>query len=130
MKTKNKQDFDIDDMAIDGFVFYRSYFEAIKMLSAKNQHMLYNSITNYALNKEEPVSLPTKTLAVFKVIKPNLDANRRKYLKKAKSKSQALQRDTTSPIEDEFVEKVPLPKKEIESKNDNNNLDVEESDFI
>ena len=110
MKENNKQQ---KENAIEGFVFYISYFEAIGTLSSKNQLIAYEAIAKYAFYGEEVADLPVRVLAIFKMAKPNIDANRRKYLAKKKRKSQTNQEST--PIQGDYIEKVSLPKKEDRS---------------
>ncbi len=92
------------ETSVNGFLFYRSYFEAIETLSNKKQLIAYRALAKYALNGEEEKDLPPNVLAILKIAMPNLDANRRKYLKKLK----------TNPKETlaVFEEGVSLPKKE------------------
>lgn len=61
----------------DSFVFYRSFFEAICELPKKDRLPLFNSICDYALNGVEP-ELSGTSSAVFKLLKPQIDANNRK----------------------------------------------------
>ena len=66
------------------FVFYRSFADAIgKLSSSKMKLLLYQAIINYALNMEEPsfegCSKANILEALWLTIKPQLDANHRKY---------------------------------------------------
>ncbi|MBQ1293888.1 MAG: hypothetical protein IIY21_07595 [Clostridiales bacterium] len=62
----------------DGFVFYRSFFESFSDLSKKDKLVLFDALCNYALNDIEPelVGVPA---AIFKLLKPQVDANNRRY---------------------------------------------------
>lgn len=62
----------------DGFVFYRSFFESFSDLSKKDKLLLFDALCNYALNDIEPelVGAPS---AIFKLLKPQVDANARRY---------------------------------------------------
>lgn len=63
----------------DSYVFYRSFFEAINCLPKEERLQVYEAITNYALDQTEPeLSGPAKS--VFILVKPQLQANYRKYL--------------------------------------------------
>ena len=62
----------------DSFVFYRSFFESFDGLSKKDKLLLFDAICNYALNDIEP-QLGGVPLAMFKLLKPQLDANNRRY---------------------------------------------------
>lgn len=59
-------------------VFYRSFYEAIKELPYEIQGEIYNAIFDYSLNgNTNELSGVAKT--IFILIKPQLDANQRKY---------------------------------------------------
>lgn len=62
----------------DSFIFYRSFFEAAKTLKQKEKLKLFESICDYALNDAE-ISLDGAAEGMFKLLKPQLDANTRKY---------------------------------------------------
>lgn len=62
----------------DGFVFYRSFFESFSDLSKKDKLLLFDALCNYALNDIEP-ELSGTTAAIFKLLKPQVDANNRRY---------------------------------------------------
>ena len=55
----------------DSYVFYRSFFDAIKKLSTKERLAAYETLMYYALDK---VSI------IFLMAKPQLDANTKKYI--------------------------------------------------
>ncbi len=65
-------------MQRDSFIFYRSFFEAAVPLQSKDKLALFEAITNYALNGSLP-DLPPIAKAMFTLIKPQLDANQKKY---------------------------------------------------
>lgn len=62
----------------DGFVFYRSFFECFEDLSKKDKLILFDALCNYALNDVEP-ELTGVPAAIFKLLKPQVDANNRRY---------------------------------------------------
>ena len=62
----------------DSFIFYRSFFESFEGLSKKDRLILFEAVCNYALNDIEP-ELNGISLAIFKLLKPQLDANIRRY---------------------------------------------------
>jgi len=84
-------------MARDSFIFYRSFYEAISELPKENQADTYNAIMQYALNQEE-IELTGIPKAIFSLVKPQLDANYKKYEngKQKKSKTEAKQKQTES----------------------------------
>ena len=62
----------------DSFVFYESFYLAISELSAAQQSKIFQAICRYALYGEEP-ELKGASAAVFKLVKPQIDANNRRY---------------------------------------------------
>jgi len=95
----------------NSFVFYHSYFEAIETLSRRDRLIAYEAITKYALYGEEAKELPNRVLGIMVMAKPNIDAAHKNYLRRMKSTSQKNKRDTFAPIDEEPIEKVPLPLK-------------------
>lgn len=65
-------------MERESFVFYRSFYEAIKELPAENQANVYNALFEYSFNNVE-VELSGVEKAVFLLMKPQVDANQKKY---------------------------------------------------
>lgn len=59
-------------------IIYRSFYEAIKDLPTEEGGKVWNAIYAYGLDGEE-TELTGISSTVFKLIKPQLDANRRKY---------------------------------------------------
>jgi len=59
------------------FTFYRSYFEAVKELNKREATAVLMAVCAYALDEEEP-QLSGIARAVFSLIKPTLDAGRKK----------------------------------------------------
>ncbi|MEO2052730.1 MAG: DUF6291 domain-containing protein [Allomuricauda sp.] len=70
-------------------VFYRSFFEAIEGLPEVNQLNLYRAIFNYSLNFQDPELSGLEVLA-WTLIKPQLDANMKKYLDGCKGASHGI----------------------------------------
>ena len=86
-------------MARDSFIFYRSFYEAIKEVPAEAQLQIYKAISIYALEQEE-IELSGIAKAIFSLVKPQLDANYKKYEngKQTKSKIKAKNKQTESKI--------------------------------
>lgn len=61
----------------DGFLFYRSFYEAIHSLPKKDRLSAYEALIEYALDGTTP-NLSGAPAAVFTLAKPNIDASRRK----------------------------------------------------
>lgn len=62
----------------DGYVFYRSFAEALEDLDDKTFRQVVTDMTWYALDGREPEGTGIAS-AVFKLIKPQIDANNRRY---------------------------------------------------
>jgi len=62
----------------ESLIFYRSFYEAIKELNFEQQWEIYNSIFQYWLDFIEP-KLKWISKTIFTLIRPQLDANIRKY---------------------------------------------------
>jgi len=69
----------------DSFIFYRSFFEATKTLNTEQAADLYYAICSYALDREE-LELDNIQKALFSLIKPQLDANHKKWENGCKKK--------------------------------------------
>lgn len=59
----------------DSFIFYRSFYEAIKKVkSPEDREAILMAIAGYALDAEEP-QLQYPLDMIFELIKPQIDAN-------------------------------------------------------
>lgn len=80
----------------DGFVFYRSFYESFEDLSKKDKLVLFEALCNYALNDIEPELVGTPS-AIFKLLKPQVDANNRRYENGKKGGRPKQNQDETKP---------------------------------
>jgi hypothetical protein len=62
----------------DSFIFYRSFLKSIQHLDPNEQLELFHAIVCYGLDQDEP-EMSRYVRAVWESIKPQLDANQRKY---------------------------------------------------
>lgn len=62
----------------DSFVFYRSFYEAIKEVPKKHRSVIYEAVFEYVFDAQEP-SLSGVPSAMWKLIKPQLDASAKRY---------------------------------------------------
>lgn len=62
----------------DSFVFYRSFFEALKGMDKESQADCLMAIADYALNDTEPTLSPSVRM-FFTLVKPQLDANKKRF---------------------------------------------------
>lgn len=60
------------------FTFYKSYFDAIQDLKKKDQSDLILALCAYALYETPPEGLSVAASVAFKLIKPTIDAGRKK----------------------------------------------------
>lgn len=65
-------------MVKDSFIFYRSFYEAIKSLKEKDRVKLYDAICEKSLNDKE-ITLTGISNSMFTLIKPQIEANNQKY---------------------------------------------------
>lgn len=65
-------------MAKDSFVFYRSFYEAIKKVPKKYRPVIYEAVFEYAFELRE-IPLSGVPDALWTLIKPQLDANYERY---------------------------------------------------
>ena len=62
----------------DSFIFYKSFYEAIKKLKKKEQLTVYSQICEYVFEQKNSV-LDGVPGAIFDLIKPQIDANLRRF---------------------------------------------------
>lgn len=65
-------------MERNSFIFYKSFYEAIKELDKETQTEIYNAILSYQF-ENIAVELSGVAKAIFTLIKPQLDANNTKF---------------------------------------------------
>ena len=100
----------------DGFVFYRSFFESFEDLSKKDKLILFDALCNYALNDIVP-ELTGTTNAIFKLLKPQVDANNRRYENGKKGgRPKANQTETKTKPNDNQTETKLKPKEKDKDK--------------
>lgn len=110
-------------MARDSFIFYRSFYEAISELPKENQADTYDAIMQYALNQKE-IELTGISKAIFSLVKPQLDANYKKYEngKQKKSKKEAKAKQNESKAETNVNDNENVNVNENVNDNDNDNV--------
>lgn len=130
-------------MTCNSFVFYGSFYEAISVLPTENQGRIYDAIFQFAFENIE-VELEGVDLAVFLLIKPQIEANRTKYENGCKGGApkgnQNARKKTTDDCfeeDEENNQKQPMVDMEnnqwLKSKqpneNDNDNVNDNENDI-
>lgn len=106
------------------FTFYRSFWDAVKGLPKKDKLPVLEAIISYALDGENPKGLTQTQNAFFLLVKPNLDASRKKAAngKQGGSKPKAKGKQTPSEKEnEEEIEKENEIEVEIEKEYECNN---------
>jgi len=69
----------------DSFIFYRSFFESIKCLNQRERLKIYDAICEYSLN-DDSHKLTGTAEGMFKLILPQLEANRKRFINGSKAK--------------------------------------------
>lgn len=98
------------------FTFYRSYYDAIQELPKKDQSALILAVCAYAIYEEEPNGLSPAASTAFKLIRPTLDAGRKKSSSgkqggskpKANGKQTEREKEVEVEIEKEYEEEVEV----------------------
>ena len=63
----------------DSMVFYKSFLASIRLLPKKHQLQFYNALFDYGFDGVLPENLPGGAAALFNALKPQIDANNRKF---------------------------------------------------
>lgn len=96
----------------DSFIFYRSFYEAIKDLPRDIQGEIYTAIMEYSLYGNEAENLKPVARSIFTLIKPQIDVNNKRFDNGCKG---------GRPKNDNQAETKPKP-----NYNDNKNKNVNE----
>ena len=119
----------------DSVVFYRSFYDAIKNIPEVDQLKAYTAIMEYAMNDVQP-EIDGIALAIFLLVKPQIDANNKRYesgkkpkRKQSASESEASCKQTAN--KDEASGKQNISKSEANvnvKENEKENVNVKEKD--
>ena len=114
-------------MQRDSFIFYRSFYEAINDLPEKSQLKVYKAICEMSLNFDE-IDLSGLSLTIFKLIKPQLEANNKRYINGSKGGAPKCNQNATKrqPKNNQKTTK----KQPNNNVNENDNENVNENDNI
>ena len=63
----------------ESMVFYKSFLVSIRLLPKKYQLQFYNALFDYGFDGTVPDDLPGGAAALFNALKPQIDANNRKF---------------------------------------------------
>ena len=113
----------------DTTIFYRSFYEAIKELPLENQALIYDAIFSYALDfTEKDLTGICKT--VFTLIKPQIDANNKRFENGTKPKTKQKESKIEAKDKQDLSKNEANNNKNNNKKvnnNKNNNLNVNEN---
>lgn len=118
-------------MQRDSFIFYRSFYEAINDLPDKEQLKVYKAICEMSLNFEE-IDLKGLSNTIFKLIKPQLEANNTRYKNGLKGKEFGILGGRPKKPQEKPQENPKLtPNNNVnENENVNDNVNVNDADNI
>ena len=66
-------------MQKESFIFYKSFYEAIKKIPEEYQLEIYNAISSYCFDGKKPENLSGVAEAMFILMKPNIDSAEKRY---------------------------------------------------
>lgn len=117
----------------DSFVFYRSFYEALQDLNDKDRLKLYDATCNLALNGED-TNLKGIAGTVFKLIKPQVMANTKRYVDgkkggRPKKETTGYKNKKTTGFETEETTGYDSKKPNV-NENVNENVNVNENDNV
>lgn len=107
------------------FTFYDSFYRALKRIKKKADRAdAYDAIVTYALLGEEPdlENMPDAAAIAFEVIRPNLDASRRKAAN-GKKGGESKKQTESKPEANESTVEANGKQEQTESKNKDKNKD-------
>lgn len=104
----------------DSIIFYRSFYEAISQLPLEMQGKVYSAIFEYSLNFNE-IILEGLPKAIFTLIKPQLEANNRRYENGSKGGRKKQKETKTEPKRNQKETKIEANDNDNDNDNDNNN---------
>ena len=105
----------------ESMIIYRSFYDAIKELEPVHQAKVWEAIFEYGLNSHE-INLDGLPSIIFKLIKPQLDANLRKYENGTKGGRPKKQKETKVKPNNNLIEtKVKANDNDNGNDNENNN---------
>ena len=115
-------------MQRDSFIFYRSFYEAINDLPEKSQLKVYKAICEMSLNFDE-IDLSGLSLTIFKLIKPQLEANNKRYINGSKGGAPKGNQNATKrqPKGNQKTTKKQPNNNENVNVNDNENVNVNDN---
>lgn len=83
-------------MERESFIFYRSFYDAIKCMPQDVQAEIYPAICEYALFGKQPKNLSDVAKGMFALIKPNIDTNTTRYVNGSKGGRRSKKKAATA----------------------------------
>ena len=114
----------------ESFIFYRSFYESIKELNEQEQYELYKAIMEYQFDDKES-ELKGIAKAIFTLIKPQLEANNKRYENGCKGGRPKNQTETKAkPNNNQTITKTKHNNNENENVNENDKKKSIKEKFI
>ena len=107
----------------DSTIIYRSFYEAVREIPPQNQAEVWTAIFEYSLNRNE-VELSGLSKTIFRLIKPQLDANLKRYENGLKPKKKQTGSKTEAKQE-RVVSKHEANENVNENVNENDNATID-----
>ena len=114
-------------------VFYKSFAEAFKNLPAEEYKSLMVAVFEYAMDEIEPEGLSVYTEAMFELVKPQIDANNRRYENGKKGGNKNQTKTNKQPTSNQQATKSEPKVNHISTKNepnDNDNVNDNENENV
>lgn len=105
----------------DSFIFYRSFFEALRGMSSDNQGDCLMAVADYALNGKEPDNPKPEVRMFFTLVKPQIDANNQRF-ENGKKGGRPKNQKITEIKPKNNQEKTKTEPNDNDNENDNYNL--------
>lgn len=105
----------------DSIIFYRSFYEAIRELPPDIQSQVYTAIFEFSMNFEE-IELQGLAKTIFTLIKPQLEANNKRFANGKKPKQQPSKTDIGIKQTESKTEAKPKQNQSKSEANNNNNV--------
>jgi hypothetical protein len=107
----------------DSFIFYRSFYESMLEIDDKIKVEVYNAICDYSLNGVEH-KLSGTSKAIFTLIKPQIQANTKRYENGKRGGRPKINETKTEPNQNQTKTKVEPNKNDNENVNKNVNINL------
>ena len=83
-------------MERESFIFYRSFYDALKCMPPEVQAEIYPAICEYALFGKLPKNLSEISKGIFALMKPNIDTNTTRYVNGSKGGRRSKKKATSA----------------------------------